>query len=352
MLNRVFIIAFLGLVFCVPVIGFVMPVKTVSERENRNLAVFPDLLSTPFSQYPREIDAYLDDHFGLRDYFLVINSRITQALSANKKALAIEHNDWAFFHHSVAQYQGRLDEVKIDLFLKRLADFKTAIGDIPVFVSVVPNKTHVYPEKLPPHILGSDAYARTIDKMRKIEGIYVLDLLPTLREAKQERATYMNYDTHWNGWGAYAAYKRIIAEINATYGLNIPIKADIDHIDSDLTTRGDLWSILGYQDFVPDYKYPVIFKAKHAKIKDTSFPNIDEKIKTQTSHNPKGKGRVMVIHDSFMSGYLQEYLAESFKEADFVWQFNFEALAPTIVQKRPDFVLIEIVDRHIFQFEQ
>ena len=46
--------------------------SAVESRENRNLAQWPRSPEglNDFRDYPRQLDAYLEDHFGLRDFLV------------------------------------------------------------------------------------------------------------------------------------------------------------------------------------------------------------------------------------------------------------------------------------------
>ena len=65
------IVFFVGLIFSCLIFGFVAK-QNISLAENRNLEKWKPLKETSFVNIPRQIDAYVNDHFGFRDQFITI----------------------------------------------------------------------------------------------------------------------------------------------------------------------------------------------------------------------------------------------------------------------------------------
>ena len=79
--------------------------------------------------------------------------------------------------------------------------------------------------------------------------------------------------------------------------------------------------------------------------KETS---VHEGVETLHYKNHKGLGRAIILHDSFVEAHLGDYFSETFYETSLYRTFDFVHLVEQIKKENPDFVLIEIVERHIY----
>ena len=105
---------------------------------------------------------------------------------------------------------------------------------------VAPDKEAVYPELLPPGM--TPAPTRPVHEIlaeaRRL-GAPVLYPLDRLLEAKRREQPYYQTDTHWNQFGAHAAYLLIVEEL-AERGVEVPAVRDDDIRWIPETTLGDL----------------------------------------------------------------------------------------------------------------
>ena len=333
-------ILFLSILFIVPLIGFISAHKEISVKENRALAKLPKLLETKYFQ---KIDLYLRDHFGFRETFINFYKNIKNSIKTKEGFKAVlGKNNWAFYSGCINHYEGKMDNKKIDDFIQKIKDLRSTFPKIPIIIIVVPNKTFIYEQYLPDYVVKNPQRFNTIKKLNYIKDINVLDLYPILKKARVK--TFMKNDTHWNGVGAYIAYKEIINFINSVSSFNFTIKQDIKEIQSNIKYSGDISSMLDKKDIFVDDNNEVVFK--------TNFANIIKKTKSKVAQipdfkNSKGNKNVLIFHDSFTQKNLGKYLAETFYTLKTFWSFDFKKNYKNIIKINPDLILIEIVDRHI-----
>lgn len=102
--SRLLVVVFLG-VLTLPGFLSLLPVDTASRfiDENRRLAPFPELVWTAkaIDQFPIGFEHYFNDHFQLRDYFILGYNWLKLKLwkrSSNKKII-IGRDGWLFLAH-------------------------------------------------------------------------------------------------------------------------------------------------------------------------------------------------------------------------------------------------------------
>lgn len=341
LIKKYFIVyLFLGIGFTVPIIGFLSHDQKISSQENRNLTQWPKKDELTF----KRIDSYLNDQFGFRNTFIKIHKKIKKSFFKEKgRFKAVEgKNGWAYFEGCIDHYEGKIKEEKIDSFISNIKDLKLEFPKIPVVVIVIPNKAFIYNKHLPDYVVESPQRFNTIEKLKFLKNLYVLDLYHILKASKEK--TFMKNDTHWNGVGAYIAYKEVIRFINENLRYNLDIKNDIKDIKVDYSYSGDISKMLWEEGSFIDENNDIIFKS--------SAVQLIEKAKNDTPQipdfkNPKGHKKIILFHDSFSDARFGKYLAETFNEIKTFWSFGFEKHAKDIQTIKPDMIIIQIVDRHI-----
>src|SRR6266540_4995909 len=92
--------------------------------------------------------------------------------------------------------------------------------DITFLIVVAPNKATIYPDKLPDELksLSEPSRLDMLTSLLEDNDLPVLvDLRPALQAARQDQDVYYKTNTHWNGYGAFVAYKEIINALGSSY---------------------------------------------------------------------------------------------------------------------------------------
>ena len=103
--------------------------------------------------------------------------------------------------------------------LKILYD-KLRERNITLVVVIVPNKSTIYPDKMPSEIQKIGAQSELdllVDLLQKKGPPVLIDLRPALQEARQKKQIYYTTDTHWNPYGAFSAYRAIMNRLSQSY---------------------------------------------------------------------------------------------------------------------------------------
>ncbi|HEX6863342.1 MAG TPA: hypothetical protein VF414_11030, partial [Thermoanaerobaculia bacterium] len=182
-----------------------------------------------FNSFPRRYEAHYDDTFGLRDVLLRWNSAelwLGLGLSPSER-FEQAGDDWCFLGKSRENFRGvrpvRAEELE-DLVarLRERRDFLRAQGVGYLYV-IIPDKETIYPERTPAtwRKLGPTRLEQLLARLEREPDLPVLDLRPALLAAKAEDAPedwlYTRLGTHWNGRGAYAAYRAIIERLRQDF---------------------------------------------------------------------------------------------------------------------------------------
>ncbi|RCG32476.1 hypothetical protein DQ384_02935 [Sphaerisporangium album] len=184
-----------------------------TEIENRRLAGFPAL--SPAGDFPSRFEAWAVDHLPLRGHAVRAQAMLSEELFgeppsyAAGKALTyprvVEGREgWLYFGDDVAEACRPVGTTAGVLArVRRLGEIVRASGRRFVF-TVAPDKTTIYPDKLPDRFLGERCLARRKEEFWKaLDAARVpgyLDLrgpLERLQRATGEPA-YFRTDSHWS----------------------------------------------------------------------------------------------------------------------------------------------------------
>ena len=218
-LRRPLAIAVLA-VLAVPVLLMPLrPVETVSLRENRVLALAPawprDLAGA--RRMPRQIDAYLADHFAFRNLLVRDGQHLQRKLGARVGPPgAVEGKDgWLFLSDGLLQSSGQSrDPAEAGDFADFVCDLnaRLAARRIRTGFALIPSPGEIYPEALPAWagpVKHPTDHDQVIARVRAC-GVAAVDLRPTLIAAKRHGPIYRRIDSHWTLLGAAFGYNAML----------------------------------------------------------------------------------------------------------------------------------------------
>lgn len=201
-------------------------VGKTSSSEKRALAswpVWPDNFHQT-ANYFRDVDKYINDHFGFREYYIYALNRLDAAFkhsSRNKHKLytiVYGEDDFLFLGHKKIwdPYQGKhaFTDKDIACWVESYQNLRRAAEarDVTFMGFISPNKATIYSDKVP------RSYG-TISDNRLIERLYAhpdmqdgsfIDVRERLISSRSVVPTYYKTDTHWTAWGAYQAYRELM----------------------------------------------------------------------------------------------------------------------------------------------
>jgi hypothetical protein len=217
---------------------------------------------------------------------------------------------------------------------------------------LVPNKSTVYREFLPPGVRYAEPTpAARLVKYLRTHGVRAIYPRDELRRASRDGAVYSKGDSHWNDAGAFVASRAVVAALRDV-GFRDAVEARALRAERTWTS-GDLDRIAGIADAVRNevtaYDFPR--RATPSGAPEYRGDPLAGHFQPAVFSNPGARGpSAMLFGDSF-SDALRRFLAEDVSRlvvmrrsiSDTV-QFDHTAIS----QERPAVVIDELVERALF----
>ena len=202
---------FITALFCLFIFGFgialiLSPSRDFSDQENRYLAQFkaPTLKTLRSGEFMEKFEDYVTDQFPLRDQWI-------QLKALSERALGKQENNGVYFGTDgqtlFAQFKAPSGDE-----LEQKVGFVNKLGanlDVPVYFSLVPDKSFVLADLLPANAPSVDD-GSTIEKAQALCGdrVTYIDLRTMLTG---ERDAFYRTDHHWTTMGARLAFQRLMS---------------------------------------------------------------------------------------------------------------------------------------------
>ncbi len=214
-------------------------------------------------QFSDQFESWFSDSFPMRASFLTASNLLKGELLHEETSNVIDGKDgWLFFSSEAADYMDTepMTEDELCAFavtLSLLQERTEQNGGHFVFAGV-PNKSSVYPEKMPERYRqGKESNLQRIQPVLSRYGVNFTDLLGLMAEHREE-GLYHRRDSHWNYRGALLGADAILKSIGRPHE---------DCLKADFTVRkdwrGDLDKLLLPAGGVMDEQ--VYYDVRHAK---------------------------------------------------------------------------------------
>lgn len=212
----------------------------------------------------------------------------------------------------------------------------------PYVMTIAPNAHAVYPEDLPEGVVTAPnrPVKQLLDYMsRRNATTTVLYPLDEILAQKQRGEVYPRTDSHWNEFGALAAYRRLAKELDGLVPMRVMGEDDFLFVSG--RTRGDL----GYKRLFNRGSLLVAAIARHSAVRlleDNEIENTGRRLVTECRVAPECS--CLVFGDSYAFGMLP-FLAESFGRLTLLFH---PAVDWDIVEEaQPDVVLTVMSERFL-----
>jgi alginate O-acetyltransferase complex protein AlgJ len=268
--------------------------------------------------------------------------------------VVVGKNGWFFYtgEEAIDDYQrGRLvrqkDLRQIQQTLDNLNRDLAKQGIILVVV-IPPNKESVYPQYMPgeiPILRDKSRLDQFMEYMQSHAETRIIDLEPVMKEASTSQQVYFRTDSHWNQYGAYLAYQKILSVLSEEYpALHVHPLSDYQIALGGKTMR-DLANIIGVpgiqeMDWVFSPKFSIQAQAIDIPVEAGDVRMVSTEDRTLPS--------AVIFHDSFFVS-LSHFFEPHFSKMTSVpfanqniWKLSW------IKQQNPDIVIIELVERYLW----
>jgi alginate O-acetyltransferase complex protein AlgJ len=351
----VFISSFL-LIISLPYINYSFNIiPEMEDNEKRKLYDNnPAVTYKTLSSFPEEYEKYFNDHFGFRSLLVKINSFFIVSFfneSAAPNQTIIGKENWLFFSPLHDRNINRTDQLypkeellhMLNIIQERALWLKKK--GIKYYVVIPPDKSVIYPEYLPENLKNINVNKR-LDEMfacfKSDTSLRIIDLRKELCSHKQEHLLYFKTDTHWNMYGGYFAYRKIMYEIKKDIP-NLKIIPKEGFIFEEVKMDGgDLAQLMNAPELYTDINVAMLPIYK-TKLKETLK---EERIQRFENGDTCVK-KIMFLHDSF-GHFLFPTMAESFENSVSYWTPKFNP--DEIMKENPTIVVQEILSRFTDEF--
>ena len=310
--RRYFALLAFGLLATPLVVGFVKPDSPASIlKEGRYLAPAPKAPASgsDWLRLSREADAYLRDHFGLRQALIRAHKDITRPLLGLGNDSVLIGRDGRMFYlgeETVRQSAGLLvrDErvAEAAAMLQRMNEELRARG-IRFLVAVPPNGPTIYQEDLPrwAQNAGKPTEYDLLLTSLAAKSVPAVDLRLAVRKARAGGPVFYRHDTHWTFRGALAGYNAIV-EADAHPDWRIDPASALGPMQ--VRKGGDLARMLGVGDAVAEQAEDLTLP-EGRKVLQSSDPFGDF---VETSEKPGPS--ILILGDSFTGGYFPQMILQ------------------------------------------
>jgi alginate O-acetyltransferase complex protein AlgJ len=335
-------------VISAPLVGMWLGIGQLQEsEEKRPLAPRPDI-TADFRSWPATglaLTACFNDHFGFRKTLVEGHAAmLVKGLGESTSPVVfVGKHGWLYltlglspdsFHGQESFGPGRFDQWLSAL--RRMHDW-LATRHIRFYVIIPPDKHTIYPEYLPTSAKPGPGATRldTLIAALRQAKIGEVDLRDDLVRAKAMGPLYYHTDTHWNGNGAYVAYRAITLELGKAFPQIRP-KPPSDFSEWRPVRTGDLNLLLG---LTHGYDETFLYLVE----KNTPVSHREGNLVIDERNDPR-QPRMVMLRDSF-ANYLRPLLSQNFNRATYVFSNNFDTAL--IEREKPDLVLFELVERRL-----
>ena len=329
---------FCGFLAAVLGLSIILPDKTFSELENRNLSTAPKLSveSLTNGDFMEDAEEYTADHIVGRDFWVALKAWC-ERLSGKQE------NNGAYFAENGAVIN-RVEEPDMNALLKNVEFINKLVEnvDVPVRFGVIPSSAAVWEEYLPEGAPTADELA-IIQQLYQSSKAETVDLAAPMMEHKGEYIFYKT-DHHWTSLGAFYGANAIFEAL----GLE-PLKLE-DYTPTTVTEafNGTTFSSSGVrwlkpdsiQTFIPEdgVKVTAYYTGKpeegalyhgeklEKKDKYSYFLGGNQPLCVIESEKNDGP-KVMVIRDSY-SDSLAPFLTERFSEVH-LFDVRYNMMSPS-----------------------
>ena len=350
---------FITALFCAFIFGFgiahfILPDQDFSEQENRYLSQFkaPTLNTLRSGKFMEDFEDYITDQFPLRDQWI-------QLKALSERALGKQENNGVYFSKDgqtlFAQYTApsREELEKRMGYVNKLADNL----DVPVYFSMVPNKSYTLADLLPANAPNvDDGSVNELAKSLASQRLHYIDLYGAI----SGKDAFYRTDHHWTTMGAYQGYTALANAMNGSatvldYG---PTLVSDSFYGTTYSSSGAGWIKPdemytwvpegGENGTIAVMRYPEgepilgsLYDLSKLEVKDKYSMFLGGNQPLCFIYNSEGQnGRLLVVRDSY-SDSLAPFLAEEFREVHlFDLRYNNMSLKQYVAAYGIDQVLV------------
>ena len=346
----------LTVLFCLFIGGMflgsiLLPDRTFSQLENRNLAAAPKLSweTVTTGTFMEDAEDYVNDQIIGRDFWVALKAW-------SERVSGKQENNGVYFAKEDTLIS-RVDTPEQST-LDTNAGYVNALVDnvdVPVYFGIIPSAAEIWSNRLPEGAPTADEKA-IIDRLYNEVQTHVIDLYSVLNAHKDEELYYRT-DHHWTSLGAYYGYTALmnamgLEAVPLDESQKVTVSDEFygtlfsssgvrwlppDHIDRYISDEGV--TVTAYPNGAPEPGSLYVDSYLQVKDKYSSFLGGNKPlcvIETEHTDAPK----VLVIRDSYADS-LAPFLTQNFSEIHlFDPRMNLTSVKDYVVQNEIDSVVV------------
>ena len=328
----------------------------LESAEKRTLAKKPELVFD--EEYPAHYETYFNDHFGFRNYLVRWGADMkTKVLrsSTHPELVQFGRNDWLYYNRLDGKIFKSYTRTNLlpDSVLRAVGDkWETNRANYEALGATYlrgfwPNKHSIYDEYLPRVMKAQiqDTIPRVDQIIRYLEQsgskVTLTDVRGELRRLKDSVQLYHKFDTHWNNFGAFVAYREFFRRNAGALGMPPKSIADFE-ISWEPFGKGELIDMLGvrnngyFEELNPEFRLRNL-PDQVTYLGTEGYPRQTVRTRNEACGN---KLKVLVFRDSFFTKLIP-FFSSHFYEVTYIWGHG----EKYVEQLRPDFVIEAYVER-------
>ena len=347
---------FLTVLFCLFIGGIflgsmILPDKTFSPVENRNLAQAPNVSweNITSGKFMEDTEDYVNDQIIGRDFWV--------ALKAWSERLSGKQENNGVYFAKEDTLISRVDTPEQELLDENIGYVNALVDnvDVPVYFGIIPSAAEIWADRLPAGAPTADEQA-IIDRLYNAVQTHTVDLSSVLA-AHHGEELYYRTDHHWTSLGAYYGYAALMDAMGLEAApldesRKVTVSEDFygtlysssgvrwlppDHIDRYISDEGV--TVTAYPDGTPQPGSLYVDSFLSEKDKYSSFLGGNKPLCViETEHT--GAPKVLVIRDSYTDS-LAPFLTQNFSEIHlFDPRMNLTSVKDYVEQNEIDSVVV------------
>jgi hypothetical protein len=329
--------------------------------EARTVAEKPEFDPSFLDPFPKDYEAYYNDHFNWRNYFVKASSYLnyyTFKKSALPDEVIIGKDGWLFKSgHQLDVYRGKFrysdDNLRqiANTLLERKAIVEAQGGKY--YLAIPPLKHHIYPEFLPDNVQQINAEGcvpQLTEYLAQNTDIVYVDLLPSILEMKQsgDLLLYHKTDHHWTQHSALIASKILLDRLREDFPMIGSINPEDYSVQNHEYDGMLLAQMLGLKKEMKE-QYPQLHYKKNYIAKDSlltypsphDFPFPDEYAMAKCTKDTS-LPKLFMVRESFGT-YLMNFISDNFETSIYIfdnWKHDFNG---AILAQEPSDIYIQFI---------
>lgn len=336
-------------------------------QENRALVEKPELNLSFLDPFPRDYEAYYNDHFNWRNYYIRASTYLNYHAfrqSALPTKVIIGKEGWLYkagFQMDMYRGKYRFSPSDLEILRQELEyrkNYVEALGG-KYYLCIAPMKPQIYPEFLPDNIrrLNDKSCAQQLgDFLQEETDIAYIDLFDPMKDlkAKSSPKLYLQTDHHWTDYAGMLASQVIVDRLREDFPAIPPLDTGTITFNIAQYNGLSLAQLLGLEsemtERTPTYDGEMKFQALNSSRSypiPTKFPFPEEYCLVKTMPHPEWP-KLMMVRESFATPLIN-LLGDRFRESVFLfdnWKHDFHA--DLVETERPDIYVQMVWEGMIF----